>query len=434
VAVLELAARPGFRIFLLLWAGQLVSAVGSGLTTFTLGVYVYQQTGSAAQFTFVYLCGALPVALTLPLAGALADRWNLRRLMMTASAGAGLTKLALVALLYTRELEVWHVYVTAAAVSAFASLQGIPYTVLVTLLVPREHYGRASGMVQTAQAAAQIFPPALGAFLLGHINLRGVILLDVATYLVAIAALLAVRVPRRAAEAGAAPGGGAPARSRGLAYGWTFIRERPGLLGLLVYFAAVNLVVSGSTVLMTPLVLSLAGHEALGAVLSASGVSFLLGSVLMSVWGGPRRRVGGVLAFGCLFGACSVLVGLRPSVALIAAGACGMYFVLPVVNGCSQAVWQSKTPLEVQGRVFAVRRLIAASTVPVGYLLSGPLAERVFEPLVGEGRGRGIALMFVVAGALTMLAQACGYLYPRLRRLEEELPDAQTPAAAGPSS
>jgi MFS family permease len=441
--MLHRKVKSGFGSFITIWFGQLVSGVGSGLTTFTLGVYVYQLTGSAAQFTFVYLCGALPAALVLPIAGALADRTNLRRLMIIASVGAGLSKLMLVALLYTRELEVWHVYAAAVAVSTFASIQSIPYTVVITLLVPREHYGRSSGMVHASQAAAQILPPALGAVLIQHVQLQGVILLDVATYLIAIATLLFVHIPRPAAATNGTTttgDGGEPAegtRRRGVGYGWTFIRERPGLLGLLVYFAAINLVVSGSTVLFTPLVLSFAGPEVLGTILSISGVSFLLGSVLMSVWGGPRTRVYGVLGFGFMFGACSVLVGLRPSIALVAVGAFGMFFMLPVVNGCSQAIWQSKTPVEVQGRVFAVRRLMGASTVPVAYLLSGPLADKVFEPLmaggglgggigrlVGEGRGRGIALMFIVAGVLTMLAQLCGYLYPRLRRLEEELPDA----------
>lgn len=443
------AIKSGFGGFALIWFGQLISGVGSGLTAFTLGVHVFQQTGSAAKFTLIHLCAALPAAVVLPVSGALADRSDLRRLMLVASAGAGFCKLTLVALLYTRELEVWHVYAVVAAVSAFNALQSIPYTVVATLLVPKEHYGRSSGMVQAAQAAAQILPPALGAVLIRHASLRTIIMLDVATYLFVIGALLAVRIPRRPAAgvtSDASGGGPRPEgarRRRGVVYGWTFIRERPGLLGLLIYFAAVNLVVSGSTVLFTPLVLSFADTEALGVILSTLGVGFLLGSMLMSGWGGPARRVYGVLGGGLVFGACSVLVGMRPSVTLVAVGAFGMYFMLPVVNGCSQAIWQSKTPVDVQGRVFAVRRLIGASTVPVAYLLSGPLADRVFEPLmaggrvtdslgrlVGEGRGRGIALMFVAAGVLTMLAQVGGYLSPRLRRLEEELPDASPHAEA----
>jgi MFS family permease len=433
------------RSFILIWFGQLISGVGSGLTGFTLGVYVYQKTGSATQFTLIFLCGSLPAVIALPLAGTLADRWNLRWTMIIANVGAGLSKLCLVVLLYTIGLKIWHIYLAVIGVSTFGMLLGVPYTVMTSILVPKRHYGRASGMVQTAAAAAQILPPALGGVLISYMEIRNIVLIDVATYLFAILTLLIVRIPARettaTATAAATVDGQAPPvpRRRGALYGWIYIKERPGLLGLLIYFAAVNLVVGSSTVLYTPLVLSFADTAVLGRILSLSGVSFLLGSLLMGVWGGPRKRVYGVFGFGFLFGLCSVLVGLWPSIPLIAIGTFGMFFILPVVNGCSQAIWQSKTPVEVQGRVFAVRRMIGASTLPLAYLLSGPLADKVFEPLmargemsrslgrlIGTGRGRGIALMFIIAGVLTMLAQVGGYLSPRLREVEEELPDATT--------
>ena len=135
--------------------------------------------------------------------------------------------------------------------------------------------------------------------------------------------------------------------------------------------------------------------------------------------------------FGTLFGVCSILIGLQPSAVLIAIGAFGMYFFLPIVNGCTEALWQTKTPADVQGRVFAIRRLIGASTVPAGYLIGGQLADKVFEPLTRSGglstmagAGRGIGLMFIIGGILIMLAQLVAFLYTPLRRVEEDLPDA----------
>jgi hypothetical protein len=148
--------------------------------------------------------------------------------------------------------------------------------------------------------------------------------------------------------------------------------------------------------------------------------------------------VQGVLGFGLLFGVSVMLVGLRPSVTFVAAAAFAMYCLIPFINSCSQAIWQSKTPPDKQGRVFAVRGTIALSTAPLAYLVAGPLADRVFSPLasagvvqtiLGAGPGRGIGLVFVVAGALTMLMQCAGFLYPRLRRVEGELPDAAVGAA-----
>lgn len=435
---MSVRAERGMRAFVYVWLGQLVSGIGSGLTSFALGIWVYQRTGSATQFTLIFFFSALAGGASLPVAGTLADRWDRRSAMLFGNTGAALTTLLAAVLLFTGRLETWHVYVFIMARTVFGSFSAPAFAAATTQLVEKRHFGRASGMMQMTQASAQVVSPLLAGALIGEIGLQGIIFVDFATYLAALFALLLVRIPRpeTAAGAGAAGAGGGPV-PRSATYGWTYIRERRGLLALLVYFAAVNFVLGSTTVLFTPMILSFATAEVLGTILSISGVGFLCGSLLMSLWGGPSNRVAGVLGGGGLFGLCSVVIGLRPSAAVIAAGAFGMFFLLPVVNGCSQAIWQSKVLPEVQGRVFAVRRMIGASTLPLAYLVAGPLADHVFEPLVaggpvgeglrslvGEGRGRGIGLMFITAGALTVLAQLGGYLYAPLREVEQELPDA----------
>ncbi|MFL6332856.1 MAG: MFS transporter [Pyrinomonadaceae bacterium] len=431
---LRIATR-GIHVFTLIWLGQLFSTIGTGLTNFAVGIWVYQRTGSATQFALIVLFGGLPSGLILPLAGALTDRWDRRTTMILSHSGAALTTLAAAVLLSAGRLEVWHVYVGVTLRGIFSAFLNPALLASTTLLVPQRHFGRASGMLQSVQASSQVVSPLLAAILLGRIQLRGILVIDFVSYLAAITPLLLVSIPSPERAAGSKTGGGSLLRE--IAYGWTYIRERHGLLALLVYFAAVNFVLGSTVVLFTPMILSFTSAEVLGTILSVSGIGFLCGSLVMSVWGGPKNRVGGVLGFGFAFGLCCVLVGLRPSAMQVAAGAFGMYFALPFVNGCSQAIWQSKIPPDVQGRVFAIRRIIVASTLPVAYLIAGPLADRVFEPLVrseyltriiqadiGQGPGRGIGLMFIFAGVLTMLAQLCGYLYDPLRRVEDDLPDA----------
>lgn len=467
--------KHGYFNFTLIWLGQLLSMLGSGLTNFALGVAVYMQTGSATQFTLIYLFAALPGIIIMPLAGTLADRWHPRRTMILGNLGAGLSKLVIVALLYMQRMEVWQVYVAVIAVTVFSSILGLAYTISIKLLVPKQHYGRASGMTQTAQAAAQIIPPLVAGFMIESFQLLGVLLIDFATYLFAIATLLIAHIPARRLTATTQPQAPVKADTPGTVeaelpgataetadaipesdralpraeapprrpmwheagLGWTYIKSHRGLLGLLIYFAAVNFVLGSSTVLFTPLVLNFATARELGFILSISGFGFLSGSLLMSVWGGTKSRINGVLGFGFLFGVCSMLVGLRPSVPLIAASGFAMFMLLPIINGNSQAIWLAKTPTEVQGRVFAVRRMIGASTVPIAYLFAGPLADRVFEPLAatdsfrrtfghvfGSGAGRGIGLMFIIAGFLVIIMQLGGYLYLPLRHLEKDVPDA----------
>jgi hypothetical protein len=426
------------RVFLLIWSGQLVSLIGSGLTGFALGVWVYQRTGSATQFALISLFTMLPSIAISPLAGALVDRWDRRWAMILSDSGAALSTLAIALLLIAGRLQVWQIYVAMTISSAFSAFQWPAYSAATTLLVPKRHLGRASGMVQFGQAVGQIASPALAGALVATIQVQGVILIDFATFVFAVLTLLFARVPRPKATAEGAAGKGSLLREAG--YGWSYILARPGLLGLLIVFAATNFSTGVVSVLFTPMILSLTNATVLGTLLSIAGLGMLAGSLLMSAWGGPRRRVYGVLAFECLMGVCVIFGGAQVSIPLIAVAVFGYFFSIPIVDGSSQAIWQSRTAPDVQGRVFAVRRMIAWSSLPLAYLIAGPLADHVFEPLlatggplagsvgrlIGVGPGRGIGLLFIVMGVLNMLVPLAGYLYPRLRLVEDELPEVVT--------
>nr|QEO74278.1 major facilitator transporter [uncultured bacterium] len=429
------AAAHGTAIFLLVWFGQLISYLGSGLTSFVLGVWVYQRTGSATRFALVSTCAVLPSVVISPLAGALIDRWDRRRAMLMSDTGSALGTLAIVILLWTGRLEVWHVYLAVAVGATFYAFQWPAYAATITLLVPKQHLGRANGLLQFADAAAQVVSPALGGLLLVALSLRGVMLIDFATFLFALVTLLAVRFPQPRPAVAEETGRGSLLREA--LYGWTYITSRPGLFGLLVFIAASNFLAGIVTVLATPFVLSFAPVTVLGLVLSVGGCGMLAGGIVMSLWGGPKRRIHGVLGFELLRGLGFILAGLRPSTYLLAVAAFFIFFGLPITTGSSLAIWQSKVAPGVQGRVFAARRMIAWSSLPFAYLIAGPLADYVFEPLlavggpltgslgqvIGAGPGRGIGLLFILIGVLTILIAVAGYMYPRIRLVEDELPD-----------
>lgn len=425
----------GMITFLLLWSGQVVSTLGSSLTGFALSVWVYQQTGSATRFALIALVTMLPGILLSPVAGALVDRWDRRWALIVADTGAAISSLTLALLLRLDRLELWHIYPLLALSSSFSAFQFPAFSAATSLLVPRRHLGRASGMTQMGAGIAEIVAPVLAGALVVTIGLWGVLLIDVATFLFAITVLLFVRIPRPEASAvGIASRGSLLSEA---AFGWTFIRQRPGLLALLLLFATTHVGLGMMQVLVTPMILSFTTADVLGRVLSVAASGMLAGSVLMTVWGGPRRRVAGILGFLLLQGIVLMFGGLRPNAVLIAASGFVFLFCTPLIIGSSQAIWQSKTPPDLQGRVFAVRRMIAWSTLPLAYLIAGPLADRVFEPLlavggplaeslgpwIGVGKGRGIALLFLVLGALVVLTVAAASRLPRLTRLEEELPD-----------
>lgn len=430
------------RVFILIGFGQLVSLIGSGLTGFALGVWVYQRTGSVTQFALISLCTTLPLILISPLAGTLVDRWNRRWLMILSDSAAGLSTLAIALLLVAGRLEVWHIYLAAAWGSTFSAFQWPAYAAATTLLVPKKHLGRVSGMTQLGQAVAQLISPVLAGVLLVTIKLQGVILLDFTTFLCALVTLLLVRFPD--AKTTAAPEAGKGSLLREAAYGLRYITVRPGLLGLLIFFAASNLLLGVVSVLATPLVLSFASPAVLGTILSIGGIGMLMGSLVMSIWGGPQRCINTLFGFMLLSGLCIMVAGLRPSVPLFALTTFLFFFGLPLINGSCQVIFHKKVAPDVQGRVFALNGAIAGASLPLAYMVAGPLADQVFEPLmapngplvgsigqlIGVGPGRGIGLLFIVMGALTILVTVAAYQYPRLRLVESELPDALTQGLA----
>ncbi len=182
-------------IFLVVWFGQLISLIGTRLTAFALGIWVYQQTGSVTRFALITVFTALPGILMLPITGVLVDRWDRRKVMMLSDAGAGLCTTTVMVLLWSGQLQIWHVYVTMALSSAFDSFQWPSYAAATTLLVPKEHYGRAAGMLPLARSIAQTLAPFAGGVLLLTIGLPLILLIDVCTFLFAIGSLALIRIP-----------------------------------------------------------------------------------------------------------------------------------------------------------------------------------------------------------------------------------------------
>lgn len=426
------------QIFLLIWFGQVISLIGSGLTGFALGVWVYQSTGSATQFSLIYLFTGLPAILVAPIAGAIADRWDRRWVMLLSDIGSGLSTVIIALLLWFGWLEIWHIYLAMAVSSTCKGFQEPTYYTTLTLLLPKKHFGRGNGMIQLGQAAGQLFSPVLAGLLVGVIQIQGVILIDFATFLFAVLTLLIVRFPKPERKIEQKTSKGSVWQE--VTYGWNYIVTKPGLLMMLMFFVITNFAIGMVQVLITPMVLAFANAEVLGKILSIGGSGWLFGSILMSTWGGPKRRVMGVFGFELLLGISILLMGLQPDAVIITMAAFTGFFSVPIITGSSNAIWQIKVAPDVQGRVFAMRGAIAWSSFPLAYLVAGPLADNIFGPLlieggslsntigslIGIGSGRGIGLLFILVGAFIMVATVTAYQVPRLRMVEDELPDVIT--------
>jgi DHA3 family macrolide efflux protein-like MFS transporter len=432
----------GMKAFLVLWAGQFISSVGSALGGFSLGVWVYQRTHSATSFALVAFVGTITMLLLSPVAGAVADYWDRRKLILLADLGSSAITATMAFLFFTHRMQPWMVYPIAVLMVTFLAFQGPALASSVPLLVGRKHLARASGIAQTGRAISQILGPLTAGVLIGWIGYQGVALVDAGTYLVAVTAALLIRVPSPPPLAGAAVQRSVRAN---LLFGWRYLQERRGLVALLVLFGVTNFCMGMVQLLLTPLILSFATPVELGTVSSTAAVGILLGGLAVAIWGIPKHRVLTVLGVITLQSLILFLGGAQPSIPLIALAAFGFMLAVPFALASTNTILQSKVASAVQGRVFAVSGMIAAGSMPLASLLAGPLADKVFGPLLlphgklaatavghllGVGPGRGVGLLFIVLGALTLITVGVSLFNPRLRNLESEIPDALLPEPA----
>jgi MFS transporter, DHA3 family, macrolide efflux protein len=427
----------GMRTFLTIWIGQLMSMLGSGLISFALAVWIFDQTGQATPFALTALFGTLPRILLSPIAGAVVDRRNRKMIMLVSDSLAGVLTLATAVLLLTGQMQIWMIYLISFFESVFAAFQGPAYSASVVMLVPKKQLTRANSMLQMGEAIQSIITPILAGALFTTIGMTGIIIIDAATYLFALFTLIIVRIPQP--EPAKQTQDQHQSMLKDVAFGWRYLVDRPGLMGLIWYFAVVNFLLNISSVMVGPLILSFGNAASLGLVQTIQGAGLLAGSILMSVWGGPKRhRVGFLILFIFLASLGYLVAGSSPTVAAICAGFFILLFFIPFGSSTSSALFALKVAPDVQGRVFATRSMISQSMMPLAFVLSGVLADNVFNPLmmeggaladtfvgrwIGVGPGRGIGLMLISSGILLLIVSGIAFANRHIRRIEVEIPD-----------
>ncbi|MFD8208923.1 amino acid adenylation domain-containing protein [Streptomyces sp. NPDC059695] len=427
--------RPTMGRFLTIATGQQLSMIGSALTEFALPIWLYLQTGSLFQLGLLAAFGLVPSVVVAPLAGAIVDRGDRRRVMLWGDVAAGLTQAVLLVLYLGGALEIWHTYVLISVLSAALAFQRVAWGSAVPQLVPKRFLGRANGVVQMALGLAQFLVPLIAVGILHLIGLGGILVFDVVSYAVATGVTLAVRFPD-AMAASRRESVGAEIRA-----GFRRALGSRHFRAMLFWFAALNVFLSPLFLLVTPLVLSFSSTASAGWVSTAAGLGAVLGGLTLLVWGGPRRmRLRGVLIAALGLAAACVVTGLRPSVTVVAVGAFGMTYGLALLNGIYATVVQTKVPMRFHGRVIAVNTMVAWSTLPIGFALVAPMGPELLQPLmdeggalaptvgalIGTGDGRGIGLLYLVFGLAMAALVLISFCIPVLARFDREVPDAES--------
>jgi DHA3 family macrolide efflux protein-like MFS transporter len=433
----------GFRAFITIWFGQFASLFGSGMTSFALTIWIYQKTKSPTALALSAFFATLPMLVFGPISGALADRYSRKMLLIASDSIAGLATLTLLAIYQAGYLQIWHIYVTIIIAGIADSIQVPALMGSITLMVPKKQYGRASGMQELAGTASSIFSPVAAAGLLAFTEFRDILWIDLATFGLAIISLTIAHIPQPAETVVGKDAKGNFIQD--VLYGFKFILARPSLRGLQSLWMSANLVGTTGNVLIAALILARTGGDnivlsGVEAILSAGAV---VGGVLISTWGGPKRKIRGALicmALCAIFG--RVLFGLGRDFITWIPGAFFVFFFIPILNGCLAPVWLAKVPPDVQGRVMSARITLSRAMIPIGTLIAGPLAENVFEPvmmtggilaplfgkIIGTGPGAGMSLLFISTGILIFGLTPLGFAIPAIRDAETLLPDYENSA------
>jgi len=394
--------------YLLLWSTQALSALGSGMTSYALVLWLYLRSGSALRTALLSVCSYAPYVVMSIFAGSLSDRWNKKRTMLICDLIAALSTIAVFALIKTDLLCEWHLYLLNALNGLMNTVQQPASEVAATLLIPEGFYQKTSGLRSFSQSLNSILTPILATALFSLAGIEAVIAADLATFAAAFLTLwLLIPIPEAAK----------PEREpllvsvrKGL--GW--LKQNPLIFQLILFLACINLVASTYDAALPAMILSRSngGKTVLGLVNACVGAATLAGSLLAALLPAPKNRVRVI----CL----TLLVSMSTENFMLAfgtgplvwcAGAVLGWLFIPLMNANMDVIFRTTIPLEMQGRVYSCRNSLQFFTIPVGFLLGGLLVDEVFEPLMarqlpgslaaslfGEGKGAGAAMLFFVIG------------------------------------
>ena len=417
---------------------QTISLIGSRMSGFAIGIWLYRQTGSATALVLVTFFEIIPMILFSNIAGLAADRFDRRHVMTLANVGQSIASVLLIASFFSGSFQVWHLYSLAALQAVFGAFLGPAFSSTITLLTDDTGRDRANAINQLTGPLAGVLAPGIAAALYAVIGVTGVLLIDFSSFLIAAAAAFVINVPAviQSVEGRAMRG----SLWRELSGGFGFLWSKRILFWLVIYAALVNFVLNACLTLGTPYILARTNSEAtLGVVMTVMNLGAIGGGLVMSVWGGTRPRVHTIMGSLIVSAIGLILWGMARDGWAMGAALLVVMFPLPILNAAFMSMLQIKVPPDVQGRVFGAIGQIAMVLSPISLLLFGPLADRVFEPavkepgwnaiapLVGAEHGAGLGLLMLVNGLLLLVVTLLVYALPAVRRMEVTLPDYQAP-------
>lgn len=406
------------KVFFLIWSGQAVSLVGSQLIHFSIAWWLTQTTGSAAILVTVPLFAMVPQIFLGPFIGALVDRWDRRRVMIIADSLIALFTAWLVVMFLTGVVEIWHLFVLSFVRGIGGAFHWPAMQASTSLMVPKEQLARVAGMNQTLQGVLNIASPPLGALLVGFMPMWGIMLIDLVTAAFAVIPLLFIKIPRPQIDVNEV----VTPRSvlRDVAAGLRYVGSWPAMMMLLGMAMVINFLLTPAGTLLPLLVTRHFGGNAwhFSALESAFGFGMIGGGLLLSTWGGFKRKVVTSMAGITMLGIACLMVGLAPSTLflLVVAGQGLSGLLHPLINGPLMALVQEHVIPEMQGRVFTLISSLSGAISPLGLAAAAPVADNL-----------GIQTWFWVGGIVCLVLGGLSFFVPTIMNFERDAPKYSKP-------
>lgn len=394
--------------FLIVWAGQLISNIGSGLTAFALGIYVFQLTGSATKYSLILFAAFLPSLLLKPIGGTLSDRVNRKLLMIIGDLGSAIGVIFIIVMMLIGTTDLWVIYLGTVVSSIFVALQNPAYKASVTDLVAKDSYSKASGLMQLAESARYLISPIIAGFLLKVMNIKVVLMIDVLTFLVAILTVFWVKTNVTEAT----HHGEKKKFVHDLMDGFYYLAKNQGILWLVSIISLVTFFIGMLQALFGPMILSFSNSQTFGTSLTIATTGMLVGSSFMGMFGKSTKRIPVLSVSLAVCGIFFALIGISENIIVITLFGFLFFLALPSVNTSLDVLVRSNVINAMQGRVWSIISLISQLGMAIAFGVGGYLADKIFNPLlvpggalassvgalIGTGAGRGIGMMFVISG------------------------------------
>ncbi|MGB3636254.1 MAG: MFS transporter [Rivularia sp. (in: cyanobacteria)] len=424
------------RKFIIIWFGQLVSNIGSYMTYFAIKIWAWQLTNQVTTIALISFFELIPSIFITLASGLIVDRVNRKFLLIIADCVAAISTIVIGYLYLTDQLQIWHIYATGAVNGAFSEVQALAYSSSISMLVPKQHYTRATSMNSAIHYGSVIIAPALAGFLYYIIDLGGILLIDFITFTIAIATILKVRIPQPLTKTQSKKSIGI---WQEIIFGFRYLMRQKSLLAMVATGSLFWFAHDIGATLYSPMILARTNNDTriLGSISSAAGLGGVMGTVILSIWGGSKRRIHGFLLGMMGAGISKTIFGLGQGLIIWLPAQFCSSLNFPMLRSSSTAILLSKVKPDIQGRVFATESIMQQIVSAIAVFIAALLADHVFEPammpggnlvplfgnLFGTGKGAGMAILYVVSSVSLLLIGLSGYTNLKLRNVETIVPD-----------